>query len=1225
MLVQPEDAPRRAEGLRLLGSFWSIRYNLTEDTEDLEIAIRYSEQAVSDTRVKDANFATTLIQFGEVLAKRYEQTKSVSDFQAATSHIERALPFISTDDPDRAKGFGTLANLFSTRFEHMKRLADIDTAIEHSQTAFLLTPEDDPHRMDGQGMIGHLLALRYEWTGNLDDLNLAILSLGQGVSATSVSHPALAKRLIRMGELLFTRYDRKGDITDLDAAIRNEERAVSVATQGHSNSIAYAVAQDYPRLPTWLAKLGGHLARRYEHVGKDEDFDAATLWIQQAIDLTAEDDVNYPVMLDYLGNLSLSRHEKTGDRGDLESALRYSTQVLSATPEDSPSLASRLGNFGMRLISRYEITKDAADLNSAIDHTRKAASDTAGHSNPAAMWDNLGTMLRLRYEHSGTLDDLEEAISSSQRAISLLPQDHSDLPGCLMTLGNALSARYSRTGNTHDLDAAILHIERAESIMTEDHPKTAKIVYSLGQFLSDRYNRTGEIADLNTAISHVQKAVNRTSEGNPERVMYMNGLAGDLFRRYRHSGDMNDLEKAITTIQTAMVLIPVGHPRDLGCLYNLASMLRARYQSSKNVDDLEEAISVARKVRSATPKDNPDYADYGFRLGQLFVYRVKLIIDNHLSEADLFNTLQGLREAVRHPNEANQLSPLAQDHLEALESFSEASQCLTAEPRSRVRSARAAVGALRFVGMWDQASEIAQNAVKLLPLICGRHLNRKDQQYAIKETSGVAAMACSLSIKTGRVEQALQQVEFGRGLILGYLIDNRSDISVLKQADPSLADEFEELRSTASRPIPDAEPAIRQQAIEKRAKAVQQFETCLERIRQIPGHQNFLKEPELTELLKGAAEGPIVVVNITEISSDAIIVTQSGFRSIELSEMSLQGTSFLTEVFGRHSSMDEEGEDYDRDGELVCEKAELTTIYSANFLSQLWKSCVKPVLKEISKDDLVSESPPRIWWIGTGVASSLPFHAAGDYSQGATDEDTLSQAISSYTPTIKALLHARSCLEKPATNKGPKASLLVVMMPETPGHTSLPGVTTEAFAIKKAVGNVFTVKSLVKPSVESVSGEMGQSDIVHFACHGSSDPADPSNSHLLLYRETGSGAGVGKLTLQQISDSQSAGKAMIAYLSACSTAEVKAGSFADEALHIVSAFQVVGFGHVIGSLWSVDDATSAEVAKLFYESLRGGNGLITNRAVANALRGAVMSIRGDLPPLVWASYVHFGA
>lgn len=1224
VFAQSEDAPGHAKGLCLLGEFWSGRYDLTEDIGDLATAIRYTEQAVSNTREDDADLATRLIQFGKVVAKRYEQTRSINDFQAATSHIERALPFVCMDDPDRAKGFRTLGNLFSTRFEHMKHLADLDTAIEHTQTAFLLTPEDYLHRMDGQARIGDFLALRYERTGNLNDLNLAILSLGQGVSATSVNHPALANRLIGMGQLLVTRYDRLGDINDLDDAIRNEERAISVATQGNPNSITCSMARDYPILSIWLATLGGHLARRYDHVGRADDFDAANLRIHQAISMTAEDDTHYPVMLDYLGNLSLARHNKTGDIDDLESAIQYSTQVVSATSEDKPELAVRLGNIGSQLFSRYEITNNATDLDGAIDNTKKAILNTAGHPHPAAMLYNLAHMLLSRFQNTGRSVDVEEAIANSQRAVDLLPEDHPELPACLMARGNALSARYTRTGNTHDLDAAIFHIERAESIMTEVHPRHVMIIYSLSQFLSNRYGRTGEIADLNTAISLDQKVVDRTSEGNPKCAKYMNGLADDLFRRYTHSGNTDDLEKAITTIQRAMVLIPVGHPQSIVYLYNLARMLEARYQSTKNVDDLEEAISVARKVRSATPKENSNYADYECHLGKLLVTRISLIV-NINSKADLVNTLQGLREAVRHPNEAIQLSPLAQDHLEALKSFTEAGQCLTATPRSRVRAAQAAVEGLRFFKMWDQASEIAQNAVKLLPLICGRHLNRKDQQYAIKETSGVAAMACSLSIKTGRVEQALQQVDFGRGLILGYLIDNKSDISVLKQADPSLADEFEELRSTASRPIPDAKPAIRQQAIEERAKAVQQFETCLERIRQIPGHQNFLKEPEVIELLKGAAEGPIVVVNITKVSSDAIIVTQSGLRSIELSEMSLERTSFLTEVFGRHSSMDEEGEDYDRDGQLVCEKAELTTIYSPNFLSQLWTSCVKPILNEISKQDPVPEKLPRIWWIGTGVASSLPFHAAGDYSQDATDENTLSQALPSYTPTIKALLHARSCLEKPATNQGLKASLLVVTMPETPGHTSLSGVTTEACAIEKAVGSVFTVKTLVKPSVESVSGEMGQSDIVHFACHGSSDSVDPSNRHLLLYRETGSGAGVGKLTLQQISDSQSAGKAMIAYLSACSTAEVKAGSFADEALHIVSAFQVVGFGHVIGSLWSVDDATSAEVAKLFYESLRGANGLITNRAVANALRGAVMSIRGDLSPLVWASYVHFGA
>lgn len=342
-------------------------------------------------------------------------------------------------------------------------MPDLDAAIQHTQTGLIHRPEDYPHPMDGQGVIGDLLARRYERTGNLDDIDLAILSLEQSVSATSAVHPGLASRLISMGELPFTRYDREGDVCDLEAVIRNEEREVSVAIQGDSNSKTSAMEQDYHLLSIRLGHLGGHLDRRYKHAGNDEDFAAANLRLRQAISVTAKGDTNYPALLDYVGSLSMTRYEKTGDADDLESAMQYSGDVVSATPEDSLDLAGRLGNLGSRLGSRYNITRDATDLDSAIDNTRRASLHTAGGTHPAKTLNSLGTLLLTRYEHAGKLDDLEEAISYSQRAIDLTPQDHSDLPGYLMTLGNALSAQYSRTGNTDDLSAAIIHIEQAES------------------------------------------------------------------------------------------------------------------------------------------------------------------------------------------------------------------------------------------------------------------------------------------------------------------------------------------------------------------------------------------------------------------------------------------------------------------------------------------------------------------------------------------------------------------------------------------------------------------------------------------------------------------------------------------------------------------------------------------------------------------------------------------
>ncbi|KAJ3959930.1 hypothetical protein N0V92_003426 [Colletotrichum tropicale] len=951
-------------------------------------------------------------------------------------------------------------------------MTDLDAAIENIQTAFLLTPEDYPHRMDGQGIIGDLLGLRYERTGNINDLNLAISSIQQGVSATSDIHPTLPSRLVSMGRLLFDRYDRKGDIHDLEDAIQTEERAISAAIRGDSDSGAYAAAQEYPNLSVWLATLGAHLSRRYEHTGKAEDFDAASLRIHQAISLTDEDDVNYPDMLDYLGNLSLSRHKKTGNMEDLDSAMQYSAKVLSARPVDSADHAVRLGNLSSRLISRYNCTGNAADLDAAIAKTRDAASDTAGHPDPAAMLNNLGTMLLSRYEHAGTLNDLEEAIFSSQRAIDLIPEDHSDLPGYLMALGNALSARYSRTGNTDDLNAAIFHIERAKSTVTEGHPLYVKVTYTLGHFLSNRYDRTREMLDLVNAISHMQAAVDRTSQSNPEYATYMNGLGCMLYSRYKHTA--GDLEKAIATTQTAMALVPANQPEHRACLSNLGNMLEARFRSTMNMADFDKAISATREVLSATPKENPDFADWKYRLGRRLFQRIFVTINLQISgivpgnfeearqymnkgfeadlqdpeKAEIFLTLvQPLRNALNHHEEAFPRPPLVQDLLETLHSFKEATESLTAIPRTRVRAARGAVMAFEFLQEWDRACEVAQEAVKILPLVCGRHLNRKDQQHAIQDTSGVAAIACSLSLKTGRVEQALQQVEFGRGLILGYLIDNNSDISILRRDNLVLANEFEELRSKATKPIPTADPAIQQRAIEERTAAVQQLKSCLESILQMPGHERFLLEPAVGELLEGAADGPIVVVNITSISSDAIIVSQSGIKSIALPKMTPDKASFLAQDFGRYSSVGQDDKDHDRD---IQPETTSATKYSPEFLSWLWVGCVRPILAELPRNSSSLEELPRIWWIGTGVASSFPFHAAGNHYQSG-NEDTLSRAIPSYTPTIKALLHARSSAVKPASNQDLKTSVLVVTMPETSGHTSLPGVTAEASIIRSVI------------------------------------------------------------------------------------------------------------------------------------------------------------------------------
>lgn len=463
-------------------------------------------------------------------------------------------------------------------------------------------------------------------------------------------------------------------------------------------------------------------------------------------------------------------------------------------------------------------------------------------------------------------------------------------------------------------------------------------------------------------------------------------------------------------------------------------------------------------------------------------------------------------------------------------------------------------------------------------------------------------------------------MEFGRGIILGYLIDSRNDLTKLQKDYPSLADEYDALRVQAYMSTDKIEPVPREQLLKD-------LEKCLHHIRLKSGYERFLLEPTVDDLKQSASEGPIIIVNATDFGCDAIIVSTSKIQAIALPKMnSSQALPFLQRKLKRHRTIDhQQWMRFERDIEEVTERADFDQ------MSWLWFCCVKPILKEL-KDIQATDSIklPRVWWIGTGIASSLPFHAAGQYNKESESyqesENTLSQMIPSYTPTIKALSYARSCASRATTINKKETSILIITMPATPGHASLPGVDNEKLAIQNITKDFCRIKALESPTVEHALESIIGFDITHFACHGSVDPEDPSNSHLLLQKKGPSGPVVDELTVSQISKKNILGQTWIAYLSACSTARVETKLLDDECLHLASGFQVAGFAHVIGSLWRGVDDICVLLAESFYRSLKEFGTKCSNRAVAESLRNAILEIRLKFPdPELWAPFIHYGA
>jgi CHAT domain-containing protein len=189
-------------------------------------------------------------------------------------------------------------------------------------------------------------------------------------------------------------------------------------------------------------------------------------------------------------------------------------------------------------------------------------------------------------------------------------------------------------------------------------------------------------------------------------------------------------------------------------------------------------------------------------------------------------------------------------------------------------------------------------------------------------------------------------------------------------------------------------------------------------------------------------------------------------------------------------------------------------------------------------------------------------------------------------------------------------------MPQTPQSSDLPGARKEFEQLSRLFP---AIEGLVGPTAtrDAVLSRLPSSPWVHFACHAASDSDDPSNSRLLVHDHASHPLRVVEMSRLNLAGTE------FAYLSACNTA-VTAASLANESIHIVSACQLAGYPHVVGTLWEINDLFATNIAKRVYEDLAAG-GFDASRS-GTCLHRAVRLTRDRYPsnPTLWAAYIHAG-
>jgi CHAT domain-containing protein len=188
-------------------------------------------------------------------------------------------------------------------------------------------------------------------------------------------------------------------------------------------------------------------------------------------------------------------------------------------------------------------------------------------------------------------------------------------------------------------------------------------------------------------------------------------------------------------------------------------------------------------------------------------------------------------------------------------------------------------------------------------------------------------------------------------------------------------------------------------------------------------------------------------------------------------------------------------------------------------------------------------------WCPTGLFNFLPIHAAGRYNDELSDECASDYFISSYTPTIGALL---------LHNSPPLAETFEMMV--VIESSELPSTKTELKVIEQHVPSEMLIKVGVarRPAeVEAVASLLPSASIVHFACHGMQDRSKPLDSGLKLYD--------GLLIISRIMKETITDKSL-AFLCAC---EMTMGykDLPDEAMNLGASLLFSGFHLVIATMW----------------------------------------------------------
>ncbi|MFF3843964.1 CHAT domain-containing protein [Streptomyces sp. NPDC002328] len=1090
----------------------------------------------------------------------------------------RCLHGPAPDEDARGQVHHHLALLAGQRFEAVGDPADEDIAFTHARAALDLAT--GPERPDRAARLARLLTGR---SVRLRDPSLMEDGVELARSALALRDPGslawLAQATATVGTLLAATAKDTENVDLLDEAL-DVERAMRRHPQYHR--LRDMFGDGYAGL------LAQRFARRRDRGILDEAIAAYE-------ELYALEPGRYAADL---GRHLQYRFQTHGDTAELRRAVDLMAEGLSAAPAGQEAIMS----YGTAVLQEHRATGGTDAVDRAVATVTRLTAPGAAHADDSQVLGTLSDLLRATGERARP-PEYGPAEAAARRSLTRAGTA-GHRARALARLAEVLVDRYRATRDLALLDEAVACCREGAAVLPPGADVPPQLPGALVMALVERHARTRHLASLREAVDAAERLVDETPDFGSERPVILGNLVALIVEHAQRTGDPAELDRGQRLVEHALATTAPGHHGRGHLLVALGGILLARTRlPGAGIEAADTAVRHCEAALRDVPENPRGSAPvlYGNLAHALWARH-----DHGGGRADLDRALEAARTAVRmlppgEPRRGNALTVLSRmltttartdgDHDAVRDEVFAVNAELAADPgQSALVRTGAALELATLAGAsgdMERALSAARAAMETLPLLAWRGVDRSDQEEMLGHRAQAGTFAGLIALAVQRPAEALELLEAGRGVLAAQALELRTETDELSDAQPELAARLDALRHSLDRVAVDGTAG---EEADRRHRLAREWQETLDEIRAHDGFQDFLRPPRAEQLLRVAEHGPVVVVTGGPRSGGyALLLDGPDVQALSLPGFSEEEARERGETLARAAAAAA------RSG-LARAFAEQAV---GDILDWLWRTVAGPVLDAlgVTGPPAPGQDPPRLWWCPSGALSFLPLHAAGEVPD---------RVVSSYTPSVAALLRARG-----GTAAG--AHPLIVAVPELDGQAPLPGALREAGLAHAAVGGTLLTGDAAR--TDTVRTALTAHSWAHFACHGVQDPEQPSRGRLLLSD--------GELSVRDVSRFHLPG-AQFAYLSACETA-VGGTRLPDEALHLAGTLQLAGFSQVIGTLWRVDDESSAEIAQGVYGVLKdAGPGA---PPAALALHRAVGRLRARHPdrPLSWAAHLHSGA